>query len=316
MQVDIMDTQSTIELLALGVVIFLAAASLVGAALRRRYPGSSSIANFNSRTAAWWVMVLVLVSAFYFGKSAVVLLFACLSGIALYEFLVLSKGARADRNTTLAAFLVVLPLHYYLVWSEWYGLFTVFIPVYVFLLLPVVAVFRGQTTGFLASVSELQWGVMISIFCISHVPALMLLHIRGFEGGNVLLIAFLLLVVQSSDVLQYVWGKLLGRHKIAPSLSPSKTVEGLVGGVACATAIGGVLWWITPFSVSQALLIAFALTLLGFAGGLVMSAIKRDRGVKDWGYIIKGHGGVLDRLDSICFSAPVFFHIVRYWWTP
>ena len=176
-------------------------------------------------------------------------------------------------------------------------MFTVFIPVYVFLFLPVVSVFRGQATGFLASVSELQWGIMISIFCISHVPALMLLHIRDFEGGNVLLIAFLLLVVQSSDVLQYVWGKLIGRRKIAPSLSPSKTIEGFVGGIVCATALGASLWWITPFSIPQAALIAFSLALLGFAGGLVMSAIKRDRGVKDWGYIIKGHGGVLDRLE-------------------
>jgi phosphatidate cytidylyltransferase len=311
-----METRSTIELLALGVIALLLVASLVGAALRWRYPGSASVANFNSRTAAWWVMVLVLVAAFLLGMNGVVLLFASLSGIALYEFLVLSAGARVDRNTTIAAFLVVLPLHYYLVWSEWYGLFTVFIPVYAFLFLPVISVFRGQATGFLASVSELQWGIMISIFCISHVPALMLLHVRDFEGGNVLLIAFLLLVVQSSDVLQYVWGKLIGRRKIAPSLSPSKTIEGFVGGIVCATALGASLWWITPFSIPQAALIAFSLALLGFAGGLVMSAIKRDRGVKDWGYIIKGHGGVLDRLDSICFSAPIFFHIVRYWWTP
>ena len=125
---------------------------------------------------------------------------------------------------------------------------------------------------------------------------------------------FLILVVQSSDVLQYVWGKLLGRHKIAPELSPSKTVEGFVGGVASATALGAALWWITPFSPLEAALIAFAITLMGFLGGLVMSAIKRDRGVKDWGAIIEGHGGMLDRLDSVCFSAPVFFHIVRYWW--
>ena len=125
-----------------------------------------------------------------------------------------------------------------------------------------------------------------------------------------------MIVVQSSDVLQYVWGKLFGRRKVAPSLSPSKTVEGLVGGVASATALGAALWWITPFSVFHAGLLAFIICLMGFCGGLVMSAIKRDLGVKDWGSMIAGHGGILDRLDSVIFAAPIFFHVTRYWWTP
>jgi len=130
------------------------------------------------------------------------------------------------------------------------------------------------------------------------------------------LIAFLVLVVQGSDVLQYVWGKLAGKHKVAPKLSPSKTVEGLVGGVASATALGASLYWITPFTPLQAAGISFAICMMGFLGGLVMSAIKRDAGVKDWGQMIEGHGGMLDRLDSLAFAAPVYFHFVRYWWTP
>jgi phosphatidate cytidylyltransferase len=117
-------------------------------------------------------------------------------------------------------------------------------------------------------------------------------------------------------VLQYVWGKLLGRTKIAPELSPSKTVEGFIGGAASATAIGTALYWMTPFSMGEAALVSLTITLMGFLGGLVMSAVKRDRGVKDWGAMIEGHGGMLDRLDSVCFSAPVFFHVVRYCWTP
>lgn len=157
---------------------------------------------------------------------------------------------------------------------------------------------------------------MICVFCVSHVPALLTLQIPGYEGRNALLLIFLILVVQASDVLQYVWGKLTGRRKIAAALSPSKTVEGFVGGVLSASALGAALWWITPFSPLQAFLVALITTLMGFLGGLVMSAIKRDRGIKDWGQMIEGHGGMLDRLDSICFSAPVFFHITRYWWTP
>ena len=125
-----------------------------------------------------------------------------------------------------------------------------------------------------------------------------------------------MLVVQSSDVLQYVFGKLFGRHKLSEKVSPSKTVEGLVGGLAAATALGAALWWVTPFTPWQAAGMAFMINLMGFLGGLVMSAIKRDRGAKDWGHSIQGHGGVLDRLDSVVFAAPLFFHFTRYWWVP
>ncbi len=135
---------------------------------------------------------------------------------------------------------------------------------------------------------------------------------RGYEGQNGKLLLFLILVVQISDVLQYVWGKLAGRHKIAPNVSPNKTWEGFVGGILSATGIGTALWWLTPYTPLQAAAMSLAVTLLGFAGGLTMSAIKRDRGVKDYGELIPGHGGILDRIDSICFAAPVLFHLTRY----
>jgi len=213
-----------------------------------------------------------------------------------------------------AAFFVVLPYQYYLIWADWYGLYAIFIPVYVFLLLPIVSALRGETDNYLVRIAEVQWALMITVFCASHVPALLNLDIAGYEGRNVLLIAFLIVVAQSSDVLQYVWGKLAGNRKIAPRLSPSKTVEGFVGGVLSATILGAGLWWMTPFSFIQAGLLALVIALLGFAGGLVMSAIKRDRGVKDWGHTIAGHGGFIDRLDSVVFSAQIFFHLVRFWW--
>jgi phosphatidate cytidylyltransferase len=245
----------------------------------------------------------------------VVLLFALCSFAALREFMTLTRTGRADHWAVVAAFFVVLPVQYWLVWTDWYGLYSIFIPVYAFLLLPILAALRGETKGFLDRVAETQWALMIAVFCVSHVPALLYLQIPGFEGRGVLLIAFLVVVVQMSDVLQYVWGKLIGRRKIAPQLSPSKTWEGFLGGVACATLLGAGLWWMTPFTPWQAGLLAFVIALMGFAGGLVMSAIKRDRGVKDWGHLIAGHGGFIDRLDSVIFAAPVFFHVVRYFWS-
>jgi phosphatidate cytidylyltransferase len=191
----------------------------------------------------------------------------------------------------------------------------VFIPVYCFLVLPMLAAARGDVREFLQRSATLQWGLMITVYCVSHVPALLTLDIPGYAGRNAFLLVFLILVVQSSDVLQYVWGKLAGARKIAPEVSPSKTLEGFLGGVASATLLGGAMWWISPFTPLQAAGIALAVALAGFLGGLVMSAIKRDRGVKDWGTLIEGHGGMLDRLDSVCFSAPIFFHIVRYGWS-
>ncbi len=310
-------TQQSLALFT-GVAVVLIVASVAGYVLHRRFGAEGpnpTIDNLNSRIKAWWVMVAMLGLAFAVGRAGVIVLFALASLAALREFITLTPTRRGDHVALAVAFFVVLPLQYYLIWIDWYGLYSVFIPVYVFLLLAAIAALRQDTKNFMGRVAETQWGLMISVFCLSHVPALLGLKIPGYEGRNLLLIAFLILVVQSSDVLQYIWGKLLGRHKIAPELSPSKTVEGFVGGVASATLLGSLLWWITPFSPWQAGAIALLINLMGFFGGLVLSAIKRDRGVKDWGWMIEGHGGVLDRLDSVIFAAPVFFHMTRYWWT-
>jgi phosphatidate cytidylyltransferase len=157
---------------------------------------------------------------------------------------------------------------------------------------------------------------MLTVYCVSHAPALLLLVIPGFEGQSVLLLFFLLTVVQMSDVLQYVFGKLFGQRKIAPNVSPSKTWEGFAGGGLAATAVGAALWWITPFSPLQAAAISFVIVIAGFCGGLVLSAVKRSMGAKDWGTMIEGHGGALDRVDSVSFAAPIFFHVTNYFFVP
>ena len=309
--------QMTASLFA-GIGAILVIASLAGYALKTvvaKGQPHGVIDNLNARIKAWWVMVLVIGFAFIFGKPGVTLLFLFISFAAMREFLSLTYTRGGDHHVLAASFYIVLPLQYFLVYTGWYGLYSIFIPVYAFLFLPIIEVLAGDTKRFLERASKVQWGLMICVFCVSHVPALLTLDIPGYQGRNLLLIVFLVLVVQSSDVLQYVWGKLFGKRKIAPLVSPSKTLEGLVGGVASATLLGAALFWITPFNPWQAALMALAINLMGFFGGLVMSAIKRDRGVKDWGHMIEGHGGMLDRLDSVVFAAPVFFHMTRYWWT-
>jgi phosphatidate cytidylyltransferase len=177
---------------------------------------------------------------------------------------------------------------------------------------PVRTALAGDTTRFLQRAATTQWALMLCVHFVGYVPALLMLRIQGSTHAGAALMFFLVFVVQLSDVLQYVWGKSLGRRHIAPSLSPNKTWEGFVGGVLSAAAAGTAIWWATPFTPAQAAVMALVIALAGFSGGLVMSAVKRDLGIKDYGTLIPGHGGMLDRIDSLCFAAPLFFHLTRY----
>jgi phosphatidate cytidylyltransferase len=302
-----------------GIFGVLLLATGIGHLLKHRVARARPHATIDSliaRIHAWWTMTAVLAAAFAFGKTGVVVLFAFVSFAALREFVSLAYTRRGDHWALALVFFVFLPLQYLLVGFEWYGLYAILIPVYAFLTLPIFAALTADTTRFFERTAKLQFALMICVYCISYVPALMTLGIVGFEGANILLIAWLVIVVQSGDFLQYGWGTLLGRRRIAPELSPSKTVEGFIGGIASATALAAALYWITPFKPWQAAAIALVVNLMGFFGGLVMSAMKRERGVNDWGTLIEGQGGMLDRLDSVIFAAPVYFHIIRYGWQP
>ena len=218
----------------------LLVASLIGFVLKWRVGFSTPhgvIDNLNARIKAWWVMAIVMGGSLAIGHGAVILLFLGISFFALREFLTLAPTRTADHYALLAAFYLILPLQYYFISVGWYGLFSVFIPVYGFLLLPILATLGNDTQQFLTRASSVQWGLMIAVYCISCIPALMVLDIPGYQHNNLLLINWLILVVQSSDVLQYVCGKLFGKRKIAPVLSPSKTVEGFVGGVLLASLL-------------------------------------------------------------------------------
>jgi phosphatidate cytidylyltransferase len=287
-------------------------ASIVGNILERRRPGSPVILNLNARIRSWWVLIIIGGAALLAGRIAAVVLFAMLSFLCLREFITQVPGRRADHSALFACFFIALPVQYLLIAVDWYGLFSIWIPVYGFLVLPILAVLFNDTDRFLERTATTHWGLMICVYCISHIPALLTLRIPGYEGRSPLLMVYVVLIAQSSDILQYLWGKALGRHLVAPLLSPAKTVEGLIGGLLSATLLGALLWPITPFNVWQSAALAFLIAGLGFLGGLVLSAIKRGRGIKDWGTFIHGHGGMLDRLDSLCFSAPVFFHLTRY----
>ena len=307
---------------AVAALLFIS--STIGWLLKRRLlaqknPSEKSekvINNLIARVNAWWVMVAILVIAFLAGKLGTIILFGFISYFALREFMTLTPTRAGDHRTLSLAFFLLIPLHYYLIYTDWYGLFSILIPVYAFLLMPSISVLAQDTEHFLERAAKIQWGVMIAVYCISHAPALLLLPITNFEGQNTLLLFYFLLIVQLSDVLQYVFGNLIGKTKVAPIVSPNKTLEGLIGGGLTTILVGASLWWITPFTPLQSAGMAAVIVIMGFLGGLVMSAIKRSLGAKDWGNMIEGHGGMLDRMDSVSFAAPIFFHLVRYYFTP
>jgi phosphatidate cytidylyltransferase len=289
--------------------------SIIGFVLSRTVKspkGRSTVENLNARIGAWWVMAILVSSCVIMGLGVTVTLFGLISFLALREFITLTPTHRGDHRALFWIFFVFTPLQYTLIYEQWYGMFSILIPVYAFLYIPIRISMAGDTSQFLERTSKIQWGLMVCVFCLSHAPALMILRIPGYEGENAKLVFFLILVAQLSDVFQYVWGKLLGKRKVAPNVSPNKTWEGLIGGGITAIALGTALYRVTPFTPQQAAGMSTLIVLMGFWGGLTMSAIKRDRGVKDYGALIAGHGGVMDRIDSICFAAPVFFHAVRY----
>lgn len=312
-----------------GLLGFLVLATVVAELMYRRTASEglrATLLNVRQRIFAWWIMVAVLVGSLALGETAVVLLFLALSLLALREFANLLPPGERDRRVLSWIMVVLAPLHFWFVWEHWYGMFAIFIPVYAFLFLPVLLALSGRTESFLHRAALSQWGLMVCVYALSYLPAVLQLPVAihegraaadgsavgsgGVEAGALLL--FLAVVVQGSDVLQYLWGKTVGRHRIAPTVSPNKTWEGFVGGVLSATALGAALWWLTPFTPWQAGVLALVSCLLGFVGGLVMSSLKRDRGIKDFGALIPGHGGILDRMDSLIFAAPVFFHLTRF----
>ncbi len=302
-----------------GVLFLLLVSTLIVRILKARHRADDSrttIDNFNARIRAWWKMAAIFAVAVVSGRIGSLILFGIISFLAMREYMTLVPTRRGDHRTLFWSFFVIMPLQYYLVGIQWYVLFAIMIPVLACIYIPPSIAIAGDTEHFLERASKIQFGIMVCVYSLSHAPALLLLKIPGFEGHDARMLLYLVIVDQMSDVLQYVWGKLIGKHKIAWRVSPNKTWEGFAGGVVSATALGTALWWATPFTPLQSAGMSLLICILGFNGSLVMSAIKRDIGIKDFGVVVEGRGGILDRIDSLCFAAPIFFHLVRYLFVP
>lgn len=319
--------------LLIGVVLtLLATASIVGQYLSRRPADGVNpalIRRYRQRINAWWVMCAILAFGVLFRPVGTITLCFLVSFWALREFITMAPTRRGDHRGLFWALVVFTPLQYILIGLErfgftwrsgkpidFYGLYSIVIPVYASLYLPARIAMSGDHKKFLERSAQITFGLLICVYSLSYAAALVNLELRTvsgepWKGSPAGLLFFFILVSQVSEILQWTWGYLAGKRVIAPEINASRTWEGLIGGTLSTGLLGGTLAWVTPFSIAWAVCLSMVIGVMGFFGGMTMSAIKRDRGVTDYGTLVQGHAGVLDRIDTLCFAAPVFYHLTR-----
>lgn len=285
--------------------------------LLRYLKGEKDWTELRQRVNSWWIMAGVFTLAIVVSRTASIVFFAFVSFLALKEYLSLIPTRRADRRVLFWAYLTI-PLQFTWVYLEWYGMFIIFIPVFAFLLLPFRMLTIGETEGYLRAVGTIHWGLMTMVFSLSHAAFLLILKLRDDPAGSPGpgLVVFLVLLTELNDIAQYLWGKSLGGRKVMPKVSPGKTWAGLLGGIGTTVALATLLGpYLTPLDRVLSLGAGVIIGLGGFVGDVSISALKRDLGIKDSGSLLPGHGGILDRIDSLTYTAPLFFHYV-YWLFP
>ncbi|MBX2860403.1 MAG: phosphatidate cytidylyltransferase [Vampirovibrio sp.] len=308
----------------MGILVFglLAVATLVVELLKWRKP-EADFEELALRTRSWWWMAGFFFLSLMVHSVLSLMLFGFLSFLALKEYFSLVPLRFEDHRALLWAY-IAIPLQYWWIHTDWKAMVVIFIPVYMFLFIPLRLLLKGQPKGMITSMAQIQWGLMLFVYCISHVAFLLILvptdlttSMGEHIGSGKALVLYLVVLTEVNDVAQYFWGKLLGGKpignvKVAPIISPKKTLAGLAGGVLTTTTLAVGLQFLSGFSLLYSIAAGLLISVAGFIGDLVISAVKRDVGVKDSGTLIPGHGGMLDRVDSLAYTAPLFFHFVNY----
>jgi phosphatidate cytidylyltransferase len=271
----------------------------------------SNLTELKQRTKSWWLMASIFVAATVFNPIISFVAFGLLSFMALRELASISKNVRDEDRRVIIWCYLAIPVQYYFAYKGWHNLFLTFIPIFMFIWIPFMLILQGTTEGISRSMSVLPTQLMFTVFGISHLGFMLTLPpLEGFHAGGRGLLLFIVFITEMNDVFQFTWGKLLGHIKILPKISPNKTWEGFIGGMVTSSIVGYLLHFLTPLTAIEAMIVSGCIACAGFIGDVVVSAIKRDIGKKDTGDIIPGHGGILDRIDSLAITAPVFFHIV------
>ncbi len=297
--------------LMIGVVGVIVGATLITLWLRWGYPQHDH-QELVLRVRSWWWIILVVFLVLLLPLPYPLISIALLSLLALREFLALLPFSVAQRRILIWVYLAI-PIQYFWIAIGWYGMFIIFIPVYAFLILPLLMALFGETRGFIYSAGVTLWLLMLAVFCISHMAFLLMLPIGNKQAGAIGLVLFLLVATQLNDVCQYLWGHAIGHYKIVPRISPNKTWEGFIGGAVTITLLS--YWlapYLTPLDHIHGVIAGGIIAISGFCGDVVISAVKRDLSIKDTGNMLPGHGGILDRIDSLMFTAPLFFHYLYF----
>lgn len=304
-----------ITIVLIGVLLLLVVSSII-AFLLTKFKPEKDFKEVNLRIKSWWVMATVFTFAILINHNLSLIFLAFLCFLAFKEYLSLIPTNRAHRNILFWAYLAI-PIQFYWIYIGWYGMFIIFIPVYMFLFLPIQMILIGESKGFLRTMGTVHWGLMLMVFGLSHLAYLLI--VPGTTGSNAAggagLVLYIVILTQCNDVAQFIWGKMLGKHKVIPRVSPNKTWEGLIGGIITTMLLALLLApLLTPLTLWSTLFTGFFISIAGFIGDVNISSLKRDLGIKDTGTTIPGHGGILDRVDSLTYTAPLFFHFIRYFY--
>lgn len=312
--IDFLRGNLTLVIALGGVFGLLIVATTICGVLKKRKP-EHDYNELALRIRTWWIIVGVFSVCLLSCIQMFLVFMVFASFLAMKEYFSLIPTRRVDRRVLLWVYLSI-PIQYWWIYDDWFGMFIVFIPVFMFLLIGLRLVLVGQTEGFLRSAGTIHWGLMMTVFSLSHVACLYLIPLDDPKISWKTLVFYLMFLTQINDVAQYVWGKSFGKYKVIPHISPNKTVAGLVGGVVSTVVLAAVLGpYFTPLDLKKSMFAGLIIGLGGFFGDVTVSALKRDLNIKDSGAFLPGHGGILDRLDSLTFTAPLFLHFLRYLYT-
>lgn len=303
------------EMLIVMIVVFivLVLSSLISIYLTKRYP-EKDFTEIRLRIKSWWSMCIIFTIALVINSTVSLIFLGLLCFLALKEYFSLIPTNRSHRAVLFWAYLSI-PIQFTFIYFGFYGMFIIFIPVYMFLFIPIQAILIGETKGFLQSMGSVQWGLMLMVFSLSHIAYLIVLPGEKSTVPGASLVLFLVILTQANDVCQFMFGKAFGKHKIVPKVSPNKTWEGFVGGIISTTILSLCLApLLTPFTLLGMIVAGLYISIMGFVGDVNISALKRDLNIKDTSQTIPGHGGILDRVDSLTYTAPLFFHFVRFFY--
>ena len=300
-------TFAIVCLVAFGILFTSSAAIYLLLALK---PGNETFQKVKKIIHSWWVIIGTVLLSFAFGKWGILSLFFLLSIFLVREYMAVSR-VNIKKEMNLILFFLTAGQYAMLSFEQFRG-FQIWIPMMSLWIIPGLIIFRAliQNMDLIFSVA---FGLSMTIFYLSHLPALYVFHNKlGFsENQTLYAMMTLLLLTWGNDVFQFLSGKMFGRLKIVPQVSPNKTLAGFIGGILCSGAISVLIFpMFLGLKTEQSLLIGVVLSVTGMFGDLFFSAVKRNMGTKDFSDLLPGHGGILDRIDSLIFTAPIFFHLI------